>query len=49
MNPLGRRMKTSEGVILVAVIWCLSGLLSLPYALYHKVKISSVVTPSCKI
>ncbi|CAG7815254.1 unnamed protein product [Allacma fusca] len=37
INPLGRRMKNSQGVVLVIAIWSLSALLSLPFALHHKV------------
>jgi len=40
MNPLGRRMKSSEGIPIVAGIWILSVLLSIPYALHHQVNFS---------
>ncbi|CAL8081574.1 unnamed protein product [Orchesella dallaii] len=37
MNPLGRRLKCSQGILLVIAIWIISGILSLPYALNHQV------------
>lgn len=45
MNPLGTRMKSSHGVLLVLAIWLVSGLLSLPYAIYHKVH-TQIISPT---